>query len=333
MPPATNRQIVLTSRPQGLPCPADFALVESAVAVPEAGQFVIRHSHLGLAPAARLRMGEIKSYAAPMALGDVVHSQAVGEVVASKHAQFKVRDQVVSTSGGWQEYSVSSGAGVSKIDTGLAPPTVWLGALGTSGQTAWVGLHDVAVPKRGETVVVSAAAGAVGSMAGQIARQLGCRIVGIAGGARKCEHVVHDLGFDACVDYRSEAFPQLLRDACPAGVDVYFDNVGGMVRDTVWSLLNQSGRVAVCGLISEYNDSFGAGPGWFNVLTRRLTVRGFIMSDHADSRGPFLEGMSKWYRAGAIRIREDIVDGLEQTVPAFIGMLQGKNFGKTIVRL
>ncbi len=331
--PATNHRIVLVSRPQGLPQASDFAVQAVDVPEPGDGEFVIRHSHLGLAPAARLRMGEAKSYAAPMALGEVVYSQAVGEVVASRHADFGVGEQVVSMAAGWQEYSLSKGAGVSHIDAALAPPTVWLGALGTSGQTAWVGLHEVAVPAAGETLVVSAASGAVGSMVGQIGSLLGCRVVGIAGGAEKCGHVVQTLGFDACVDYRAEGFEAALAQACPKGVDVYFDNVGGRVRDAVWPLLNQNGRVAVCGLISEYNDAFGAGPGWFQVLTKRLTVRGFIMSDHRGARTRFLEDMGRWYKEGAIHVQEDIVDGLAQTVPAFIGMLQGKNFGKTIVRL
>ena len=331
--PATNHRIVLVSRPQGLPQASDFAVQAVEVPEPGDGEFVVRHSHLGLAPAARLRMGEARSYAAPMALGEVVYSQAVGEVVASRHADFGVGEQVVSMAAGWQEYSLSKGAGVSLIDAALAPPTVWLGALGTSGQTAWVGLHEVAVPAAGETLVVSAASGAVGSMVGQIGSLLGCRVVGIAGGAEKCGHVVQTLGFDACVDYRAEGFEAALAQACPKGVDVYFDNVGGRVRDAVWPLLNQNGRVAVCGLISEYNDAFGAGPGWFQVLTKRLTVRGFIMSDYRGARARFLEGMGRWYREGAIHVQEDIVDGLAQTVPAFIGMLQGKNFGKTIVRL
>ncbi len=330
---STHRRIVLVSRPEGLPRAENFALQSVPVPEPGEGEFLIRHSHLGLAPAARLRMGEARSYAAPMALGDVVYSQAVGEVVASRHADFRVGDPVVSMAAGWQEYSVSKGAGVSRIDPQLAPPTVWLGALGTSGQTAWVGLHEVAVPVAGETLVVSAASGAVGSMVGQIGRQLGCRVIGIAGGADKCGHVVQTLGFDACVDYRADGFEAALATACPQGVDVYFDNVGGHVRDVVWPLLNQNGRVAVCGLISEYNDAFGAGPGWFQVLAKRLTVRGFIMSDHRGARERFLADMGRWYRAGAIHVQEDIVDGIAQTVPAFIGMLQGKNFGKTIMRL
>ena len=328
-----NRQIVLSSRPSGLPVAENFRFVEAAVPEPGDGQVLIRHEWLGLAPAARLRMSETESYKAPLALGDVVYGQAVGVVVRSRHPGFAAGDPVVSTSGGWQTYSLADGALLSKIDPAIAPPTVWLGALGTSGMTAYIGLFDIGHVKSGDTVVVTAASGGVGSVAGQIAKLSGCRVVGIAGGAAKARHVVDDLGFDACIDYRAPDFAAQLKQACPDGVDVYFENVGGSVRDAAWPLMNTNGRVVVCGLIAEYNDGPQAGPGWFTILAKRLQLRGFIMSDHLDRRADFVRDMSRWYAQGHIRVREDVSEGLEQTVPAFIGMLQGRNFGKTIVKL
>ncbi|MEO8296246.1 MAG: NADP-dependent oxidoreductase [Burkholderiales bacterium] len=328
-----NRQIVLAARPQGLPAPDDFRLVEGRVPEPRPGQVLIRHTHLGLAPAARLRMSETQSYAQPMALGDVVYGQAAGEVIESRHDGFRPGDSVVSINGSWQEYSVCGGAALTPADLALAPATLWLGLLGTSGMTAYVGLLDIGRPQAGETVVISAASGAVGSAVGQIARIKGCRAVGIVGGAAKCAYVVDELGFDACIDYRAADFAQQLAAACPKGVDVYFENVGGVVRDTVWPLLNQNGRVVLCGLISEYNDAQGAGPGWFPLLTKRLMVQGFILSDRLERRADFVRDMGAWYQAGRIRMREDLSHGLEQAVPAFIGMLQGRNFGKTLVKL
>jgi len=328
-----NRQWVLARRPVGLPQPSDFRLVEHALPPLREGEVLIRHTHLGLAPAARLRMGESRSYREPMALGDVVYGQGCGIVLESRRPGFAAGDEVVSMSGGWQEHSVSNGAGLNRIDTAVAPPTVWLGALGTSGLTAWLGLLNIGRAKAGETVVVSAASGGVGSMVGQIARIKGCRVVGIAGGEAKVRHAVDDLGFDACVDYRAADFVQALEKACPQGCDIYFENVGAAVRDAVWPLMNVRGRIVVCGLIAEYNDAQQPGPGWFPILAKRLELRGFIMSDHLEHRPEFVREMGGWYQEGRIHVREDVSDGIEQTVPAFIGMLQGRNFGKTIVRL
>lgn len=328
-----NRQIVLARRPAGMPVPDDFRIIESAVPEIRDGEVLIRHAYLGLAPAARLRMSETRSYRDPLALGDVVYGQGCGVVVQSRKVGFEEGDQVMSISGGWQDYSVSRGAGLDRIDTAVAPPTVWLGALGTSGMTAWIGLLRIGQAKPGDTVVVSAASGGVGAMVGQIAKLKGCRAVGIAGGEAKVRHVVDDLGFDACVDYRSADYGDALQHACPDGIDVYFENVGGAVRDAVWPLMNSRGRIVVCGLIAEYNDAQQAGPGWFQILAKRLELRGFIMSDHAVLRPEFVAEMGAWYAAGKIVVREDISHGLEAVVPAFIGMLQGRNFGKTIVAL
>jgi NADPH-dependent curcumin reductase CurA len=328
-----NRQIILTSRPHGLPTASNFKIRTVAVPEPLDGQFILKNRYLGLAPAARLRMGEQASYAPPLDIGDVIYGQSVGEVIASRHAGFAVGERVMLINGGWQEYAVSKGGGAFKIDPALAHDSVWLGALGTSGMTAWVGLTEFGRLEASETVVVSAASGGVGSMVGQIARLRGCRVVGIAGGAAKNAHVVEDLGFDACVDYRSATFQQDLAAACPLGIDVYFDNVGGTVRDAAWPLMNRSGRIIVCGMIAEYNDTFGAGPSWFPVLTKRLTISGFLMSDHLHHRDAFVAEMSAWYKTGQISIREDITEGFENVPTAFIRMLSGSNFGKTIVKL
>jgi len=328
-----NRQIVLAGRPRGIPCERDFALIESAIPQPTDGQVLIRHTHLGLAPAARLRMGEATSYREPMALGSVVYGQAVGHVLKSRHPAWSEGDMAMSIDGGWQEYSVPPAANLVRIDPIVAPPPVWLGALGTSGMTAYVGLLDFGQPRQGDTIVVSAASGGVGSIVGQIARLIGCRVVGIAGGDTKACHVVDALGFDAGIDYHAPDFGAKLQQACAAGVDIYFDNVGGRVRDIVWPLMNQRGRIVVCGLISEYNDAQQAGPGWFAILSKRLALRGFILSDHLDRRADFQRDMTDWLRAGRIRVHEDVSHGLESTVPAFIRMLTGRNFGKTIVAL
>jgi NADPH-dependent curcumin reductase CurA len=316
-----------------MPKEADVEIVDRPVPPLAPGEVLVRNAWLGLAPAARLRMNAEGSYTAPMALGDVMHCQSVGDVVASARDGFAPGDPVVAMQSGWQTYTVVRGPGLHRIDTALAPPQAWLGVLGSSGQTAWIGLTDVGAPRPGETVVVSAAAGAVGAVAGQIARLRGARAVGIAGGPTKCAIAVDEYGYDACVDYRSPGFEAALASACPLGVDVYFDNVGGVVRDAVWPLMRTFGRVVVCGLVSEYNTAFVRGPEWYSMLTRRLTVRGFIMSDHADRRPAFVAEVGEWYRSGLVRLREDAVDGLESAMPAFLRMLRGENRGKTLVRL
>jgi len=330
----TNRQIVLKSRPVGEPVATDFELIEGPIPEPEAGQFVAQNIYLGLAPAARLRMSEGASYAAPTPLGSVVYGQSAGIVVASRNDRFQVGDKVVVTDGGWQDYTLTDGALATKVDEGKAPLASWLGVLGVSGQTAYGGLLLHGRPKPGETVVVSAASGAVGGAVGQIARIKGCRVIGIAGGAKKCAFVRETLGFDDCVDHRAAAFDAALRAACPNGVDVYFDNVGGAVRDAVFPLMNDFGRIVVCGLIAEYNSTTTrAGPDWFPILTRRLTIRGFLMRDHADIQPRFIEDVSGWLADRRIVAREDITRGLHRAPEAFIAMLLGRNFGKSLVEL
>lgn len=333
MIPSLQRMIVLKSRPAGLPEDEDFELVRRPLPALEPGQILIRHDWLGLAPAARLRMHEGDSYAPPMALGDVIHAQAVGEVLASRNDRFRAGDAVLSMHAGWSTHSVSDGHTVYPIDPAIAPPTVWLGALGSSGMTAWIGLHEIGALRAADTVVVSSAAGAVGSVAGQLAAMRGARVVGIAGGAAKCLLAVGEYGYAACVDHRSPSLAADLARACPAGVDLYFDNVGGAVRDAVWPLMNRFGRVVVCGLISEYNSGFVPGPAWHRLLTQRLAVRGFIVSDHAERRGEFVAEVGAMVRDGRLRVREDAVDGLENAPAAFIRMLQGGNVGKTLVRI
>jgi NADPH-dependent curcumin reductase CurA len=328
-----NKQITLARRPQGLPCAADFAQVESQLRLLQEGEVLIKHTWLGLAPAARLRMDEKASYFPPMAIGDVIYGQAVGQVVASRDPRFGIGDAALSYAGGWQEYSISEASSLIKADLNVAPASVWLGALGTSGLTAYVGLLDLGLPRAGETVVVSAASGAVGSLVGQIAKIKGCRVVGIAGGADKVRHLTESYGFDVGVDYRAADVEAKLRSACPDGLDIYFDNVGGRVRDAVWPLMALGGRIVVCGLISEYNGTFRPGPEWMSVLSKRLSVRGFIMSDHLHRSDAFRADVAQWYRDGKIKVIEHVRDGLGQAVPAFIGMLTGSSLGKTLVRL
>ena len=331
--PTSNRRIVLASRPTGLPRSEDFRLEVSEVPNPQHGQVLIRHVYLGLAPAARLRMSLTDSYTKPLDLGEVVYGQAVGMVVDSRDDRFRPGDAVTTMNGGWQEYSLAAGAQLTPIDVTLAPMPAWLGVLGASGMTAYVGLLDIGRAQPGETVVVSAASGAVGSAVGQIAKLKGCRVVGIAGGEKKCAYATGELGFDACVDYRSSAFGEDLRRACATGIDVSFENVGGVVRDTVWPLLNLNARIVLCGLISEYNTPPRSGPPWFPLLTKRISLQGFILSDRLHRKAAFLEDMRSWYAAGLVKQRLHVSFGLESTAEAFIGMLQGQNFGKTLVCL
>ncbi len=320
-----------------MPVPSDFRLIEETLTLTGERQILIQQEVLGLAPAARLRMGaETESYAPPMALGETVFGQAVGRVVGSTHPDFEEGDWVMAMGGSWQRYFLSNGDRVFKIDVELASPSVWLGALGASGLAAWTGLREIGHPQPGETMVVSAATGAVGSSAAQMAKAWGCKVVGIAGGPDKCLHATQHLGLDACVDYRHPDFPALLAAACSDGVDVYFDNVGGQVRDAVWSLLNQNARVVVCGLISEYNASGKRelGPPWFDVLIKQLTVRGFLLTEqHMLRRGEFVEEVGELYRTQRLRVHEEVSRGLECVPEAFIAMLGGRNLGKTVVYL
>jgi NADPH-dependent curcumin reductase CurA len=333
-----NRRIVLASRPDGVPKRADFRLETMPVAQPRDGEVLLRTVWLSLDPYMRGRMSTAKSYAKPVEIGEVMVGGTVSEVVASRHPGFQVGDMVVS-SAGWQEYAISDTTGLRKLDPGSAPLSTALGVLGMPGMTAYTGLLTIGRPKPGETLVVAAAAGPVGSAVGQIGRIKGCRAVGIAGGAEKCRYLQDELGFDAAVDHRSPDMPDRLREACPDGIDIYFENVGGAVWDAVFPLLNPFARVPVCGLVAQYNaTSAPEGPDrsaalMRTILTKRLTLQGFLVGDFASQRPDFAREVSGWLRDGRIKHREDVVEGLEQAPEAFIGMLKGRNFGKMLVKL
>lgn len=328
-----NRRFVLHTRPNGRPSVDDFRLVETSIPSLAEGEFLIKHSLIGLAPAARIRIGTHRAYAPPVDIGETVYAQTAGTVVESRDPEIPVGTGVVSD-GGWQEYSIGTAAITRRIDTDRMSLAEALGVLGSSGLTAYVGMVDIGRPAAGETVVVSAASGAVGSVAGQIGKIFGARVIGIAGGAEKCAHVVEELGFDGCVDYRAADFPSALAAACPNGVDVYFENVGGKVGAAVWELLNNFARIPVCGLVSEYGDAeLGGGPSLFSALVKRLTVTGFLLRDHNDRRDEMLAKLEEWVRAGHIRYREHFVDGFE-TLPARFGeLLDGSKIGKLVVRI
>jgi NADPH-dependent curcumin reductase CurA len=334
-----NRRIVLNARPHGAPTASDFRIEIDPVPVPGVGQVLLRTLYLSLDPYMRGRMSDGPSYAAPVAIGDVMVGGTVSRVEASRHGDFKVGELVLGYTG-WQDYAVSDGTGLTKLDPTMAHPSYALGVLGMPGFTAYMGLLDIGAPKAGETVVVAAATGAVGSVVGQIAKLKGCRVVGIAGGADKCRSAVQELGFDACVDHRSPNLAALLTAACPKGIDVYFENVGGKVFESVLPLLNSAARVPVCGLIAHYNETaLPEGPDRSPVLmrtllTKRIRMQGFIIFDDYGHRYPeFAKDMSQWVGDGKIKVHEDCVEGLENAPLAFIGLLEGKNFGKLIVRV
>ena len=328
----TNLQVLLARRPTGAPQESDFRLVETAV--PEIGesQFLVRNHYLSLDPYMRGRMNEARSYAKPAQLGEVMVGGAVGEVAASRHPKFKTGEEVVGAFG-WQLYAASDGAGVRVVDPGVPLPA-YLGVLGMPGVTAHIGLLDFGEPKAGESVVVSAASGAVGAVAGQIARIRGCRAVGIAGGPDKCRYVVEELGLDACVDYKAGRLWEDLSQATPKGIDVYFDNVGGEILDTVLRRLNPFARIPLCGLISQYSATEpyalkNAGA----LLVNRVKLQGFIVSDHLPRWKAALADLAQWLSEGKIKYRETIAEGLRSAPSAFIGMLEGRNFGKQLVKL
>jgi NADPH-dependent curcumin reductase CurA len=334
----TARRIVLASRPVGEPKPSDFRLEEFAIPQPGPGELLLRTKWLSLDPYMRGRMSDAPSYAKPVGVGEVMEGGTVNEVVASNNDKYAVGDIVLAHTG-WQTHALSKGAGLRKLDPAVAPVSTALGVLGMPGMTAYTGLLEIGQPKEGETVVVSAASGAVGSVVGQIARIKGARAVGVAGGPDKCRYVRDELGFDACVDHRAADFPEQLKAACPKGVDVYFENVGVPVFDTVLPLFNPFARIPVCGLIAQYNmTELPPGPDRVplllrNILTKRLTFRGFIVSDFAAKFPDFIRDMPQWVGQGRIKYREDIAEGLENAPQTFMGLLKGKNFGKQLVRI
>src|SRR5262252_1265153 len=327
-----NRQILLKSRPEGAPGLDNFELVQRPVPEPRDGDVLMRTRWLSLDPYMRGRMSAAKSYAKPVEVGQTMVGGTVSEITASRHPTFAVGDIVLGY-GGWQDYARSNGQGLRKLDPAAAPVTTALGVLGMPGMTAYAGLLEIGQPKPGETVAVAAASGAVGSVVGQIAKLKGCRAVGIAGGPDKCRYVVQELGFDACIDHRAADLARQLQVACPAGIDVYFENVGGAVQQAVWPLLNDFARIPVCGLIAQYNAAPMPGPDMFSVLRKRLTLRGFIVWDFAAKQADFLRDAGEWVRSGRLKYREDVVEGLENAPASFLSLFRGKNFGKLLVKV
>jgi NADPH-dependent curcumin reductase CurA len=334
-----NRQFVLAERPKGTPTTETLRLVETDV--PEAGpdQMLLRTEFLSLDPYMRGRMSDAPSYAAPVEIGGVMQGGTVAQVVVSHIEGFAPGDYVLSFSG-WQDYALSDGTGVTNLGKSPAHPSWALGIMGMPGFTAWAGLTQTGAPKPGETIVVAAATGPVGATVGQIGKILGCRVVGVAGGPEKCAYAVDELGFDACIDHKADDFAEQLTKATPDGIDVYFENVGGKVLDAVIPLLNPNARVPVCGLISQYNaTALPDGPDRMNwlmgqILRKKIKMQGFIIFDDFDHLYPeFAKEMSAWIESGKIQYREEIIDGLENALEAFIGLLNGENFGKRVIHV
>src|SRR3982074_2573794 len=331
------KRVVLVSRPVGEPKASDFHIEDYAVPMPGAGEVLLRTIWLSLDPYMRGRMSDGPSYAAPVPIGGVMEGGTVSEVIGSNNPGFAKGDIVLSRAG-WQTHAISDGKGLAKIDPKIAPISTAVGVLGMPGMTGSTGVLDIGKPQPGETVVVAAASGAVGSAVGQIAKIKGARAVGIAGGKDKCDYVKKELGFDDCLDHRDPDLVAKLKQAHPKGIDVYFENVGGKVFEAVFPLLNAFARVPVCGLIAQYNDTEASVPKWASsmmraMLTKRLNIRGFIVSDFAARHADFLKDMSGWVREGKVKHREFITEGLDSAPGAFMGLLKGANFGKQLVRL
>jgi NADPH-dependent curcumin reductase len=332
-------QVRLARRPQGEPDDGTFAVTHDPVPEPADGQLLLRVVYVSLDPYVRGRMSDAPSYAAPMEVGDVIVGGTVCEVVESRHPDYRPGEMVLSYSG-WQTHALTDGSGLRRLDTSVVPVSTALGVLGMPGFTAYAGLLEIGRPQPGETVVVAAATGPVGSAVGQVARVKGARAVGIAGGPQKCRALLDDFGFDAAVDHRSDAFAEQLAGAVPDGVDVYFENVGGPVTREVLRHVNTYARMPVCGLVSGYNATSAPEgpdrlPGFMGLVLRRsLTVRGFIQDEFTRSHGrDFVRDMSGWVADGSVRYREDVVEGLENAPQAFRGLLTGRNFGKLLVRV
>jgi NADPH-dependent curcumin reductase CurA len=327
----SNKQVLLASRPQGGVTEENFRIVEAPVAKPGPGEVLIKNEWLSLDPYMRGRMSDAKSYVPPAQLGEVMVGQTVGEVIESQDPRFKPGDKVL-TQLGWQLYGVAKGSELTRIDVKRAPASYYLGILGMPGITAWFGLSEIGQPKAGETVVVSAASGAVASVVGQLAKIKGCRAVGIAGGKAKCDYVVQELGFDACVDYKAGHLLEDLRNACPKGVDVDFENVGGQILDTLLRIMNRFSRIVVCGLIAEYNEPYGY-KALRSVLVNRIRMQGMIVFDWKDRYGEALEALVRYHAEGKLKYRESVVHGIDNAPKGLIALLKGENFGKQLVKL
>jgi leukotriene B4 12-hydroxydehydrogenase/15-oxo-prostaglandin 13-reductase len=332
-----NKQILLAARPVGFPKDSDFKLVETPVPTIGDGQILVRSIYLSVDPYMRGRMNDVKSYAPPVQIGEVMGGGAVGRVVESRNPAFKVGDVVAGMSFGWQDYAVSAGQGVSRIDPNLAPISTALGVLGMPGLTAYFGLLEICNPQPGETVVVSGAAGAVGSLVGQIAKIKGCRVIGIAGADDKVAYLTDELGFDAAFNYKTISdYYEKLREFCPNGVDVYFDNVGGAITDAVLRLINTKARISICGQISQYNlEKMEMGPRLIltMLLVKQARAEGFLVFQFLEKYPQGIVQMAKWLKEGKLKYKEDIEEGLENTPKAFIEMLKGRNTGKQLVRI
>lgn len=328
-----NRKILLASRPQGAVTAENFRIVDAPLPQPADREALVRNEWLSLDPYMRGRMSDAKSYVPPVQIDEVMVGQTVGEVIESRDARFKAGDKVL-TNLGWQSHGVAKAADLVSIDTRRAPASYYLGILGMPGMTAWFGLLEIGRPKPGETVLVSAASGAVGSIVGQLAKIHGCRAVGIAGGRAKCDYVVNDLNFDACVDHRAPNLYDDLNAACPSGVDVDFENVGGPVLDTALRVMNRHSRIVVCGLIAEYNATEPYGYKRLRaVLVNRIRMQGMIVFDWKDRYPEALQGLAAHVAAGRLKYRESIVEGLDNAPRALAGLLKGENFGKQLVKI
>jgi NADPH-dependent curcumin reductase CurA len=330
-----NRQVRLAARPSGMPRRSDWSFTDEAVPQPREGELVVRVSHISLDPAMRGWMNEGKSYIRPVAIGEVMRAGGVGRVVASKHPELREGDEVAG-SFGVQEYALSDGKGVRKVDTRFAPLPRYLGALGMPGLTAYFGLLDIGKPQPGETVVVSAAAGAVGSVVGQIAKIKGCRVVGIAGGADKCRYLVDELRMDAAIDYKAEDVKEALKRHCPHGIHVYFDNVGGEILEAALARLALHARIVICGAISQYNDTAPPrGPAnYMSLLVNRASMAGMVVFDYAARYGEAAREMARWIAEGKLQAREDVVEGGIDAFPeTLLRLFRGENFGKLVLAL
>ena len=332
--PSTNRQVRLAARPSGLPRPTDWEFTSEPVPAPGAGEFVVGVTHLSIDPAMREWMNARRSYVPPVDIGAVMRAGGIGRVTASEHPEFAVGDYVYGAFG-VQEYCVSDGQGVLKLDTSLAEPTVYLGVLGTTGLTAYFGLLDTGRLNEGDTVVVSGAAGAVGSVAGQIAKIKGCRVIGIAGGPEKCRLVTEEFGFDAAIDYRAPHLRRTLREFAPRGVDVYFDNVGGEILDDVLTCIARGARIVICGAVSQYNESERRGPAnYMMLLVARASMTGMLVFDYADRYPEAMAELAGWYRAGRLVSRETVVSGSVEDFPeTLLKLFEGANTGKMILAI
>ena len=328
-----NRQVLLKRRPSGGPTLADFEIADAPLPEPDDGQVLVRGIYLSLDPYMRGRISGVRSYAKPVDIGAVVEGRVVGQIVRARASGFREGEYVYGGYG-WQLYSAVPAKDLLKLDPREAPLSTALGVLGMPGLTAYVGLTEIGRPQRGETVVVSAASGAVGAVAGQLAKREGARVIGIAGGPDKCRYVETELGFDACIDHRSADLADVLDRACPNGIDVYWENVGGAVQQAVFPRLNDFGRIVMCGMVAEYNDTEPRpGPNLMGAVRKRLRIQGFIVSDRWQRFGEYRAMAAPLVRKGELKYREDIVEGLDRAPEAFIGLLQGRNFGKLLIKL